>query len=44
MLLRFIAVAVLAPLVAACSSDSVSFNVLPKIGSFELAPGRERAR
>jgi hypothetical protein len=35
MLLRFIAVAVLAPLVAACSADSVSFNVLPKIGSFE---------
>ncbi len=35
MLLRFIAVAVLAPLVAACSSDSLSFNVLPKIGTFE---------
>jgi hypothetical protein len=35
MLLRFIAVALLAPVVAACSSDSVSFNVLPKLGSFE---------
>ena len=35
MLLRFIAVAALAPLAAACSSDSVSFNVLPKIGSFD---------
>jgi hypothetical protein len=35
MLLRFIAVAVLAPSVAACSSDSTSFNVLPKLGNFE---------
>jgi hypothetical protein len=35
MLLRFIVVAVLAPLVAACSSDSVSFNILPKIGTFD---------
>jgi hypothetical protein len=34
-MLRFIAVAVLAPLVAACSSDSTSFNFLPKIGSFD---------
>jgi hypothetical protein len=35
MLLRLIAVAVLAPAVAACSSDIGSFNVLPKLGTFE---------
>jgi hypothetical protein len=35
MLLRFMATAVLAPLVAACSSDISSFNVLPKLGNFE---------
>jgi hypothetical protein len=35
MLLRFIAAAVLAPWVAACSSDIGSFNVVPKLGSFE---------
>jgi hypothetical protein len=35
MLLRLIAVAVLAPSVAACSSDIGSFNILPKFGSFE---------
>jgi hypothetical protein len=35
MLLRFIAVAVIAPLAAACSSDISSFNVLPKLGSFD---------
>jgi hypothetical protein len=35
MLLRLIAVAVLAPSIAACSSDIGSFNVLPKLGTFE---------
>jgi hypothetical protein len=35
MLLCFVAAAVLAPLVAACSSDISSFNVLPKLGTFE---------
>jgi hypothetical protein len=35
MLLRFMAAAVLALLVAACSSDVGSFNVLPKLGKFE---------
>jgi hypothetical protein len=35
MLLRCIAVAVLAPSVAACSSDIGSFNILPKLGTFE---------
>jgi hypothetical protein len=36
MLLRLVAVAVLAPSIAACSSDiGSSFNVLPKLGSFE---------
>jgi hypothetical protein len=35
MLLRLIAVAVLAPSVAACSSDVGSFNILPKLGGFE---------
>src|ERR1700686_1342776 len=35
MLLRFVAAAVIAPLVAACSSDVSSVNVLPKLGHFE---------
>jgi hypothetical protein len=35
MLLRLIAVAVLAPSIAACSSDIGSFNILPKFGGFE---------
>ena len=36
MLLRLVAVAVLAPSIAACSSDiGSSFKVLPKLGSFE---------
>ena len=35
MLLRLIAVAVLAPSVAACSSDVGSSKILPKLGSFE---------
>src|ERR1700682_3997677 len=35
MLLRCIAVAILAPSVAACSSDIGSFNILPKLGTFE---------
>jgi hypothetical protein len=35
MLLRFIAVAVLAPSVAACSSDISSVKILPKLGTFE---------
>jgi hypothetical protein len=35
MLLRLVAVAVLALPVAACSSDSGNFNVLPKLGNFE---------
>jgi hypothetical protein len=34
-LLRLIAVAVFAPLVAACSSDIGSVKILPKLGSFE---------
>ena len=34
-LLRLIAVAVIAPLAAACSSDVSSFNVLPKLGHFD---------
>jgi hypothetical protein len=33
-LLRLVTVAVLAPL-AACSSDSGTFNILPKLGSFD---------
>jgi hypothetical protein len=35
MLLRLVAVAVLAAWVAACSSDLSSINILPKMGSFE---------
>ena len=35
MLLRLITVAVLAPWVTACSSDSGSFNILPKLGTFD---------
>jgi hypothetical protein len=35
MLLRLIAVAVFAPLVAACSSDIGNVKILPKLGSFE---------
>jgi hypothetical protein len=35
MLLRFMAAAVLVPSLAACSSDAGSFNVLPKLGSFD---------
>jgi hypothetical protein len=35
MLLRLIVVAVLAPSVAACSSDIGSVNILPKLGTFE---------
>jgi hypothetical protein len=35
MLLRLVAAAVLVPLVAACSTDISSFNVLPKLGNFE---------
>jgi hypothetical protein len=34
-LLRLIAVAVVAPLVATCSSDISSVNILPKLGNFE---------
>ena len=47
MLLRLAAVAVLAALAAACSSDIGSVNVLPKLGTFEslnlgnAAPTRE---
>jgi hypothetical protein len=47
MLLRLIVVAVLAPLVVACSSDIGSVNILPKLGTFEslslgnAAPTRE---
>lgn len=47
MLLRLMAVAVLAPSIAACSSDIGSVNMLPKLGSFEslslgnAAPTRE---
>jgi hypothetical protein len=35
MLLRLVAVAALALSVAACSSDVRSFNILPKLGTFE---------
>jgi hypothetical protein len=35
MLLRLVAVAVLAAWVAACSSDLSSINILPKMGSFD---------
>jgi hypothetical protein len=35
MLLRFIVVAIVAPSVAACSSDIGSYNILPKLGTFE---------
>jgi hypothetical protein len=47
MLLRLIVVAVLAPLVVACSSDIGSVNILPKLGTIEslslgnAAPTRE---
>jgi hypothetical protein len=34
-MLRFVAVAVLVPLVAACSSDISSIKILPKAGAFE---------
>jgi hypothetical protein len=35
MLLRLVTVAVVAPWVAACSSDVGSFNILPKLGTFD---------
>jgi hypothetical protein len=34
-LLRLMTVAVLAPSVTACSSDSGTFNILPKLGNFD---------